>query len=492
MLVAAVDQGSSSTKGALLDARTGEAVAVASAPVAIHRDGERAEHDPEAVLASVRRVLDELATAGRPAALALACQRSTCLLWERAGGRPLTVALSWQDTSAASRVRELAPLAGEVARRTGLRLTPYYAGPKLARLLDETPGARERAAAGELVAGTLDAFLAHRLAGRPTTEPGHAGRTLLYALDAGGWDSWLCARFGVPEAALPELLPSVGARGAVTWAGEDGAVPLVAVAGDQQAALVGNAGEDDTVVVAHFGTGAFVLAGAGQAPRRHPGLLAAVAWSRGAERRFQLEGSVNSAGSAVEWAARLAGVALPDLPDDPLDPERLPLCLPGFVGVAAPWWVPTPGALVAGVRLEHDALALLRGTLAGVAMRVADCVESLVEAGLAPRVVRASGRLATLAPLAQLLADTTGLPVEVMAEEEAGLRGAARLAALALASGGDAAAGPATGPRLPDWPLRMRERREPSWGAARRSAARSRWRDFVAAATAVLPAPEGS
>ena len=105
MLVAALDQGSSSTKGALLDARTGASVAAASAPVEIRREGERAEHDPEAVLASVRRVLDELAAAGRPAALALACQRSTCLLWERAGGRPLTAALSWQDTSAARRVR---------------------------------------------------------------------------------------------------------------------------------------------------------------------------------------------------------------------------------------------------------------------------------------------------------------------------------------------------------------------------------------------------
>src|SRR5688500_17083818 len=193
MLVAALDQGSSATKGALLDARTGASVAAASAPVEIRREGERAEHDPEAVLASVRRVLDELAAAGRPDALALACQRSTCLLWERAGGRPLTAALSWQDTSAAPRVRELAPHAAEVARCTGLRLTPYYAGPKLARLLDETPGARERAAAGELVAGTLDAFLTHRLAGRPATDPRHAARTPLCAADGGRRAPGRCA-----------------------------------------------------------------------------------------------------------------------------------------------------------------------------------------------------------------------------------------------------------------------------------------------------------
>ena len=282
MLVAALDQGSSSTKGALIDARTGRTLAAARAAVAIDRRGERAEHDPEAVLASVRRVIDELAAAGRPAALALACQRSTCLLWERASGRPLTAALSWQDTSAAARVRELAPAGDEVARRTGLRLTPYYAAPKLARLLDETPGARGRADGGEVVAGTLDAFLVHRLAGSPSTEPGHAGRTLLYDLDSGAWDPGLCARFRVPEAALPELRPSVGERGPVPWPGGS-AVPLLAAVGDQQAALVGNGGERKGVVVAHFGTGAFVLALA--LARRHAATRACSRPSPGPRRR---------------------------------------------------------------------------------------------------------------------------------------------------------------------------------------------------------------
>jgi sugar (pentulose or hexulose) kinase len=145
--------------------------------------------------------------------------------------------------------------------------------------------------------------------------------------------------------------------------------------------------------------------------------------------------------------------------------------------------------VLAGVRLEHDGLALLRGTLAGVAMRVADCVEALAEAGAAPAVVRASGRLSGLAPLSQLLADATGLPVAVMAEGEAGLRGAARLAAIALA--GEPGAAPPGVPALPSWPLVARARREPRWDAARRLRARSRWRAFAAAAAAALPPPEG-
>jgi glycerol kinase len=489
-LIAAVDQGSSSTKGALLDADTGEIVAEASAPVGIRRDGERAEHDPVELLGSVRQVLGALAGTGRPAALGLACQRSTCLLWERASGRPLTPALSWQDRSAAPRVAAMAGLAEEVARRTGLRLTPYYAGPKLGRLLAEVSGARGRAEAGELVAGTLDAFLVHHLTGRPATEPGHAGRTLLYGLDAGAWDPWLAGRFAIPASALPELRPSAGAWGGVQWDGAAGApVPLLAVAGDQQAALLGNGGGEAGVAVAHFGTGAFVLAAAGEAPRRHAGLLAAVTWSRGAVRHFQLEGAVNSAGSAVEWATRLAGVPLDALADTvgegPLGLAGQPLCLPGFVGVGAPDWWPTDGAVLAGVRLDHDGADLLRAVLAGVAMRVVDCLEALAAAGAEPAVLRVSGRLAGLPALPRLLADASGRPVEVMAEGEAGLRGVGWLAGLELMAGSGGGSVASAPPPRPVWPLAVAARIEPGWDVRRRARERARWRAFAAAAAGV-------
>lgn len=528
MLIAAVDQGSSSTKGALLD-ENGAVRARAEVAVGVRREGSSVTHDPEELFDSVRRVLLELGAAARPArpdAVALACQRSTCLLWERDSARPWTPALSWQDLSGRERAEALEAYAPEIARRTGLRVSPYYAGSKLGLLLERDPDARRRAERGEVVAGTLDAFLVHRLTGAPSTEPGHAGRTLLYDLDEDRWDDALCQSFGVPRAALAEILPSAGARGALSgepWRGTplDG-VPLVALLGDQQAALVGNqshelnAGREtaepqlglprgadsnggrgaaihsERVAVVHFGTGAFALVETGAAPLRHNGLLAAVAWSRrdaatgSHARRFQLEGSVNSAGSAVDWALRLRG---PGAAADPatelarigaadLDPERLPDFLPGFVGVGAPWWLPHAGATFGSLALTHDADDLLRAVLAGVAQRVVDCLQAFVAAGVAPSVVRASGRLASLPALAGLVADLSGLPVEVIAEEEAGLRGAARLGALALGAEPSTLAAPPP----------IRARREPRWPDSRRVRVRARWRAFVDAAAA-LPAP---
>ncbi|HEV8629830.1 MAG TPA: FGGY family carbohydrate kinase [Thermoanaerobaculia bacterium] len=493
MLIAAIDQGSSSTKGALLDER-GAVRARAEAPVGLRREGDTASHDAEELLASVAQVLVELSRAGAADAVALACQRSTCLLWERDGGRPLTRALSWQDLSATERVAGLQPHAAEIAARTGLRLSPYYAGGKLGLLLDATRGARAGAERGEVVAGTLDAFLVHRLTGQASTEPGHAGRTLLYALDEGRWDEGLAGRFGIPLAALPELLPSAGPRGSVRrGALADGAlagVPLLALLGDQQAALVGNGGSgaaagDERVAVAHFGTGAFTLVEVGEAPRRHEGLLAAVAWSQAASRRFQLEGSVNSAGSAVDWALRLVGAGvdlLAEVGGGELDPERLPAFLPAFVGLGAPWWRPAPGALLGGISFATGGRELLATVLAGVAQRLCDCLEAFAAAGMAPAVVRASGRLASLPGLAGLLADLSGLSVEVVAEEEAGVRGAARLAALAAAALPAAALG-ATPP--------LRLRRAPHWDAARRLRVRRSWGDFVAAAGAAAAGSTG-
>ncbi len=423
--IAAVDQGSTGTKAALIDAG-GRRLAESSRPVERTAVGASIEHDAESLAVGVEACLEEIAGAGRPAGIGLTCQRSTCLIWERDSGRALTRALSWQDVSEAGRVEELAAHADEVTTRTGLHLSPHYAAPKLARLLDEVPNGRRRAVDGELVAGTLDAFLAQRLTGEATTEPGHAGRTLLYNLETGDWDPALCDLFGVPKTALPRLLASAEPRG--EWRG----LPLVAAAGDQQAALLGHGGWRRGVVAAHFGTGAFVLASCGDRPRRQPGLLAAVLASTPGRRRFQLEGSVNSAGSAVDWACRLTGERLEAWDERALDPRRLPRVLPAFTGLGAPWWRPTAAAEVTGLRHEHDGASLLGGVLAGVAQRVIDCVEAIATAGIVVETLRVSGKLTRLGGLVALLADLGQLPVEVAVEEETGLTGIARLAAAAL------------------------------------------------------------
>lgn len=462
--LALLDQGSTTTKAALVDERGRLLASAEEATPAVRRDG-RVAHDAEAVAAAVERLLAEVSRAGRPAAVGLTCQRSTCLLWDRETGAALTPALSWQDTSAAER---LDPGTTErVAEVTGLRLSPHYAASKLAALLDELPGARARAAAGELVAGTLDAFLVQRLVGRPATEPGHAGRTLLYDLERDRWSAELCALFDVPLAALPELHPSVA-----TWGTTAGGVPLVAVAGDQQAALVGHGGWTAGVAAAHFGTGAFVLASTGGSPLRHSGLLTAVIASTAGERRFQIEGSVNSAGSAVDWAVGLTGEDLEEWIERPLPAHEPPWLFPALAGAAAPWWRPEARGVLAGIALGHGGPELLGAVLAGVAHRVVDCLEALGEAGVRLDVLRVSGRLTRLTGLVQAIADLGRLPVEVSPHEEAGLAGLAALTRAGLeASAAPLAASVPPGRRL-----------DPVLPGAAARAARRRWRDLAAAA----------
>lgn len=463
--IAALDQGSGSTKGAVFDAQ-GRKLAQARMPIGIVHNGERVEQDAGEIWRSVEAVLAELAaSAGRLSAIGLCVQRSSCLLWRRDGGEPLSPVVSWQDRRHAAAIAG-APraLANRVRERTGLFLSPHYAAPKLRGLLDGIAGARAGAECGEIVAGTLDAWLVHRLTGTPSTEAGIAGRTLLYDLEADAWSRGLCADFEIPAAALPKLLPAAGRRG--EWRG----IPVVALAGDQQAALLGHGGWREGIVAAHFGTGAFVLASTGEEVRRHPGLLSAVLAATAGERRFQIEGTVQSAGSAVDWMAAVCGVDLETLPPQSLEPERLPILVPAFVGLGAPWWRSEVRARIEEIELAHGAHDLMAATLVGIAQRVADNLEAIREAGVRIGELRVSGRLTRRGDFAALLAELGGAAVEVAVEEETGLDGVARLAAAAAAD--DDARLFESSP--------ARERYEPRWSQARHAAARARWRAAIA------------
>lgn len=334
--IAVVDQGSSATKGAVVDA-AGRIVERTERPIGRRVADGRIEHDPLEIARSVEEVLRELGRQGAVDGIALACQRSTCLLWDREDGRPLTPAASWQDRRAAGAADRLELDHGdEIRRLTGLPPSAHYAGTKLAALLDERPEARRAAERGEVVAGTLDAFLVQRLTGTASTEPGQAGRTLLYDLEADAWSGKLARLLDVPFAALPTLAPSAGERGRV------GGLPLLALLGDQQAALLGQGGDRAPIAVVHFGTGAFILVATGDRLVRHPRLSSAVLASTRRERAFQIEGSVNSAGSAVDWAADLLGLDLEAWGDRLVDPRSAPWLLPAFAGVGAPGGGRTP------------------------------------------------------------------------------------------------------------------------------------------------------
>ncbi|MGB5162102.1 MAG: FGGY family carbohydrate kinase [Thermoanaerobaculia bacterium] len=460
--LAAVDLGSTFAKGALYSP-DGRCLHSSSLPVKARVDGASVEHNPQELLSSVETLLDRLRRFGPVSAIGLACQRSTCLLWERAGGRALTPAISWQDSSATGIVEGLAQHASEVGSRTGLRLSAYYAAPKLSRLLSSRPDVRRRAESGEVVAGTLDAFLMHHLTGEPSTEGGLAGRTLLYNLESDNWDPALCSLFDIPEASLPQIRPSIGHRRA--WRG----IPLTALAGDQQAALLAHGGWEEGVTAAHFGTGAFVLTGTGNSLLRHPGLLSAVLANSSSQRHFQLEGAVNSAGSAMDWISGETGLGPEEWGQRPLEPERLPRVLPALAGLATPWWRPEIRTVVQETAAHTSPRELADGVLVGVAMRVVDCFEALAAAGATAEIFRLSGKLTRSRALVDLIADLAQVRVEVSAEEEPGLAGIARLAAAGLEpdsislSGGTPAA----------------YHRDPEWPPDRAHATRSDWKAFV-------------
>ena len=472
-LIAVLDQGSSATKAALVSPQ-GE-VAASRVAVSTRRDGEVVEQDPREIWASVESVLGELERRGRNGhidhidhidhimALGLCAQRSSCLLWERSTGEPLTAVISWQDRRHAALAAALAGELGETVReQTGLFLSPHYAALKLRGLLDAEPGLRSRAEAGEVVAGTLDAWLVQRLTGTASTEPGQAGRTLLYDLASNAWSASLCQAFAIPPAALPPLSTSAGERG--FWNG----VPLVALLGDQQAALLGHGGWAPGVVAAHFGSGAFVLASTGAELRRHRGLLSAVIASRPGERRFQLEGTVQSAGTAIDWACERTGVRLEELEPEPLEPERLAVFVPAFVGLGAPWWKPRARARLLDLELTTTGEALVRAALVGVAQRVADNVEAMREAGVEIGGLRLSGGLAGRADFSRAVCELGRVPVE-LAEQESGLDGLARCVTAVL-----------TGEPLDAPPPPAAHRQEPGWPEARWRETRAAWRAHLA------------
>jgi len=466
-LIATIDQGSTSTKGAVYDT-AGRKLDELSFPVHRQTDGTQVTHDPEQLAASVFETLETLLLRHSISAIGLTCQRSTCLLWERKTSLSLTEARSWQDRSQAHAAARLSRHERDIARRTGLRLSPHYAALKLASLLRRDRGHKKGALDGTVVAGTLDAFLMHRLTGRPATEPSHAGRTLLFNLLTGRWDPKLSRLFGIPETALPELRPSAG-----RWGSYRG-IPVTGSIGDQQAALLGHGGWRRGIAATHFGTGAFVLTSTGSRVITHSKLLSAALATTRRTRRYQLEGSVNSAGAAIDWAARLARRKLGKWHPKTMDPEELPRVFPAFAGAATPWWEPRAAAVVAGIHPESGGDEILAATVHAVAMRVLDCIETFADAGVPTRKLRVSGKLTRLEPLVSALADVGQIEVRVSEEEETGLLGVSRLALAGL----EGKMAPLT---LEPGSSRLLE---PTWPAERARRERKRWRTFVARALA--------
>ena len=402
-------------------------------------------HDPEAIwatqLRSAREALDAAGlSAGEVAAIGITNQRETTVVWERATGRPVADAIVWQSritAPACARLRAdgLEPLFRE---RTGLPIDAYFSGPKIAHILDAEPGLRQRAEAGELCFGTVDSFLVWRLTGGRThvTDVSNASRTLLFDISAGRWDPWLCEIIGVPMAMLPQVRPS-SALLAETDPGPLGAVlPIGGIAGDQMAAMFGQACLAPGSAKTTFGTGAFTLLNTGSQPvASEHGLLSTVLWQlgEGAPLAYALEGAVFVAGAAVRWLRD--GLRAIERSSDVEalaargDRDSGVVVVPAFVGLGAPHWDPDARGTIAGLTLGSRLEDIVLATVDAMAYQVADVLGSMtLDAGGGLAVLRVDGGAAVNDSLLQFQADILDVPVERPQVTETTALGAAFLA----------------------------------------------------------------
>lgn len=445
-LVLALDQGTTSSRALVLD-EDGAIRGQAQREITQHfpRPG-RVEHDATELWGSqrdtARLALREAgATAADLAAVGVTNQRETTVVWDRATGAPIHRAIVWQDRRTADVCARLRAEGREAAVRatTGLVLDPYFSATKIGWILDAVPGARARAEAGELAAGTVDAWLLWHLTGGRVhaTDVTNAARTLLFDIHRLAWDDALLALFGVPRAVLPDVVPSSGVVAHTDPDVLGAAVPVAGIAGDQHAALFGQRCTQPGMAKSTYGTGCFLLRHTGTTPvASGHGLLTTLAWQLdGRPPQYALEGSVFVAGAAVQWLRDGLGLAdsaagIEALAASVPDADGV-VVVPAFTGLGAPHWDAAARGTVFGVTRGTTAAHLARATLDGVAHQAADLLDAMeADAGAPLAELRVDGGMAANARLMQSQADLLGAPVVRPALPEATALGAAFLAGL--------------------------------------------------------------
>jgi glycerol kinase len=446
--VLAIDQGTTSTRAMLFGADTSVA-AVAQQPFPQHfpADGE-VEHDPEdlwtTTVETCRSAMREAGAGIRDiVAIGIANQRETTLVWERSTGRPVHRAIVWQDRRTADLCARLKAAGHEelFAAKTGLLLDPYFSGTKLAWLLHCSPEISVKAAHGELAFGTVDTFLLWRLTGGKihATDATNASRTLLFDIHRGRWDDELLQILNVPKSVLPNVLDSAAAFGVTDPELFGAAIPIYGVAGDQQAALIGQACFAPGMLKATYGTGCFALLNTGDlAVRSNNKLLTTVAYQFGGKRSYALEGSIFIAGAAVQWLRDGLHVVESASATGELaqaaDPTQEVILVPAFVGLGAPYWRPDVRGALFGLTRATGPRELAQAALESVCFQTADLLAAMnadwrhADAGL--KTLRVDGGMANSDWFMQRLADVIGSPVERPQIRETTALGAAYLAGL--------------------------------------------------------------
>lgn len=442
--ILAIDQGTTSTRAILFDSDA-RPVRIAQRELEQHYPAPgQVEHDPEEIWTDTLGVAREALSGverGRVAGIGITNQRETVVLWDRETGEPIHRAIVWQDRRTADECARLKDGGAEelVREKTGLLLDPYFSATKIAWMLDNVPDARARAERGELACGTMDCFLLWRLTGGEVhvTDVTNAARTSLFDIRTGVWDEEMCQLFRVPTALLPQVRDNSGEFGITAPDLLDRQLPIGGMAGDQQAALFGQACFAPGMTKSTYGTGCFMLVNTGEvAVRSQHRLLTTPAYGLGGKTIYALEGSIFVAGAAIKWLRDGLGVIASATETDSMA-TRVPdnhgvYMVPAFVGLGAPHWDPEARGSIFGLTLGATGAHLARAALEAVAYQTLDLVEAMVADGAAkPETLRIDGGMAANAWLCQFLADILDLPIERPRNLETTALGAAFLAGLA-------------------------------------------------------------
>lgn len=455
--ILAIDQGTTSTRALLFD-RAGSPMRVRQKELRqiFPQDGW-VEHDAAEIWAAALEVCRGVLTSGTSArsiaAIGITNQRETTVLWDRVTGEPVHNAIVWQDRRTADYCAELKAQGKEslVQAKTGLLLDPYFSGTKLRWLLDNVEGARERAEKGELCFGTVDSWLIYNLTGgkRHVTDATNASRTLLFNIDRNEWDGELLSMFGIPRAVLPEVLDCCADFGATETSllGEE--IRIAGVAGDQQAATVGQACFEPGLMKSTYGTGCFAVLNTGtKRVGSRNRLLGTIAYRIGGETTYALEGSIFMAGAIVQWLRDEMKLISSSTESERMaleaNPNSQAVLVPAFTGLGAPYWEPTARATLFGMTRDTGAKEIVRAALESVSYQTRDLMDAMGAdmkmAGLAsPQALRVDGGMVANNWFAQNLADILGRPVERPEITETTALGAAYLAGMQIGFYGDRA-----------------------------------------------------
>ncbi|MWD30058.1 glycerol kinase GlpK [Aquicoccus sp. SCR17] len=447
--ILAIDQGTTSSRAILFDAQM-NVVAIAQEEFAQHypRSGW-VEHDPADIWDSVERTCREVVAkagidAAEIAAIGITNQRETTLVWDRETGAPVHNAIVWQDRRTAPLCTELREAGHEemITSRTGLLLDPYFSATKLKWTLDHVEGARARAEAGELLFGTVDSYLIWKLTGGAAhvTDATNASRTMLYDIHKGRWSRSICELLDVPPAMLPEVADCAADFGMAQADLLGREIPILGVAGDQQAATLGQACFLPGMLKSTYGTGCFALLNTGRTPvASRNRLLTTIAYQFDGQPTYALEGSIFIAGAVVQWLRDGLGLIADAAETQPLaeaaDPGQELILVPAFTGLGAPYWQPECRGAIYGLTRNSGPREFARAALESVGFQTRDLLEAMQAdwtppEGEAAQVLRVDGGMTASDWTMQFLSDILGAPVDRPAVLETTALGAAWLAGM--------------------------------------------------------------